>query len=352
MSINVNRGLTDQFYRYKMPKLLAKVEGKGNGIKTVIVNMLEVSKALNRPPMYPIKYFGGVLGAQVTYDSKNDRYIVNGSHEASRLQDLLDGFIQKYVLCPSCSNPETVLTVHAKKALITTSCKACGYGGNINSTDKLATYILKYPPEKPAEGTPSAKDSKVKKSSKDKKSKKNGEANGSSSPKNDSDDAGDELDCASGSPVTVDTLKHDDDNEEWCEDTDADAVAKRMEQLLSVGGKALMHNEDLEKTTEERLMIFLEYVKKKKMASPEGFDVQTQKDIVAEAERLDVKDRAILALCEGLFDDNILQEIKTHRMLFLRVSYRSKFYLANTFCRHSLLSTTRSHRSICYEEWS
>lgn len=50
-SVNVNRNLTDQFYRYKMPKLMAKVEGKGNGIKTVIVNMVEIAKALNRPPM-------------------------------------------------------------------------------------------------------------------------------------------------------------------------------------------------------------------------------------------------------------------------------------------------------------
>lgn len=50
-TINVNRSLSDQFYRYKMPKLVAKVEGKGNGIKTVIVNMVEISKSLNRPPM-------------------------------------------------------------------------------------------------------------------------------------------------------------------------------------------------------------------------------------------------------------------------------------------------------------
>jgi len=48
-SVNVNRNVSDAFYRYKMPRLMAKVEGKGNGIKTVIVNMAEVAKAIGRP---------------------------------------------------------------------------------------------------------------------------------------------------------------------------------------------------------------------------------------------------------------------------------------------------------------
>lgn len=78
-----------------MPRLVAKVEGKGNGIKTVIVNMAEVAKALGRPPTYPTKYFGCELGAQTQFDFKNERFIVNGSHNAAKLQDLLDGFIKK-----------------------------------------------------------------------------------------------------------------------------------------------------------------------------------------------------------------------------------------------------------------
>lgn len=57
----------------------------------------------------PTKYFGCELGAQTQFDAKNDRYIVNGSHEANKLQDMLDGFIRKFVLCSECDNPETDL---------------------------------------------------------------------------------------------------------------------------------------------------------------------------------------------------------------------------------------------------
>lgn len=59
--------------------------------------MMEVAKALSRPPTYPTKYFGCELGAQIQCDHKNERFIVNGSHDAIKLQDLLDGFIRKYV---------------------------------------------------------------------------------------------------------------------------------------------------------------------------------------------------------------------------------------------------------------
>lgn len=41
------------------------------------------------------KFFGCELGAQTQFDFKNERYIVNGSHEAAKLQDMLDTFIKK-----------------------------------------------------------------------------------------------------------------------------------------------------------------------------------------------------------------------------------------------------------------
>lgn len=65
----------------------------------------------------PTKFFGCELGAQTQFDVKNDRYIVNGSHEANKLQDMLDGFIKKFVLCPECENPETDLVGDASRML-------------------------------------------------------------------------------------------------------------------------------------------------------------------------------------------------------------------------------------------
>ena len=45
-----SQDVSDAFYRYKMERLQSKIEGKGNGIKTVIVNLSSVSQSLSRPP--------------------------------------------------------------------------------------------------------------------------------------------------------------------------------------------------------------------------------------------------------------------------------------------------------------
>ncbi|RVE45343.1 hypothetical protein evm_010048 [Chilo suppressalis] len=94
----------------------------------------------------PTKYFGCELGAQTQFDFKNERFIVNGSHDSAKLQDLLDGFIRKFVLCPECDNPETDLIVSTKRNTISQGCKACGYHGQLEFNHKLNTFILKNPP--------------------------------------------------------------------------------------------------------------------------------------------------------------------------------------------------------------
>ncbi|MEE6493762.1 hypothetical protein FKM82_016937 [Ascaphus truei] len=302
MSLNVNRSVSDQFYRYKMPRLIAKVEGKGNGIKTVIVNMVDVAKALNRPPTYPTKYFGCELGAQTQFDIKNDRFIVNGSHEANKLQDMLDGFIKKFVLCPECDNPETDLHVNPKKQTIGNSCKACGYRGMLDTKHKLCTFILKNPPENT--------DISTGKKEKDKKNRKGKDKENGSVSSNESSV------LSEISPPQVDG----EDDEDWGEDTTAEAQRRRMEEI-SDHAKNLTLSEDVEKPIEERVNILFDFVKKKK---EEGVIDTSDKDILAEAERLDVKAMGPLVLTEVLFDDKIREQIKKYRRHFLRFCHNNK----------------------------
>ncbi|KAB0799865.1 hypothetical protein PPYR_07745 [Photinus pyralis] len=316
-SVNVNRNVSDLFYRYKMPPLVAKVEGKGNGIKTVIVNMSEVAKALSRPPTYPTKYFGCELGAQTQFDFKNERFIVNGSHDAVKLQDLLDGFIRKFVLCPECDNPETDLIVSAKRGTISQGCKACGFHGPLEFNHKLNTYILKNPPNmNPAVQGSSLTEGK-------KRTKRSKKANGDNANGDGQDQDGEPI----GLDASVDVTSNDngageDDDTEWAVDVSEEAVRARMQDLTD-GAKNITISDDLERPEKERVDILYEMVKAKRDAgvldSP-----QSQKELVNEAERLDIKVKTPLILAELLFDQNILTQAKRHRMLILRFTLNDK----------------------------
>ncbi|QDZ24987.1 translation initiation factor IF2/IF5 [Chloropicon primus] len=136
----------DAFYRYKMPKLQSRVEGRGNGVKTNVVNMVEIAKALGRPPSYTTKYFGCELGAQSKFSKDSGQSIVNGAHDSRTLSEVLEGFIKKFVQCYSCGNPETVIEVD-KKDFITLTCKACGHVSEVDPRHKLNTFIIKNPPK-------------------------------------------------------------------------------------------------------------------------------------------------------------------------------------------------------------
>lgn len=144
-SVNIGGG-DDQFNRYKMPPVMGKVEGRGNGIKTRIVNCYEVAKALHRPPGYVCKFFGCELGAQTKINDDAGIYIVNGSFNNAKLAEVLQLFIKMFVLCENCNLPETDLKLK-KNGDIKQICNACGAENICDMTHKLCTYIGNNPPD-------------------------------------------------------------------------------------------------------------------------------------------------------------------------------------------------------------
>ena len=130
----------DPSYRYKMPPLTTKIEGRGNGIKTVLTNIIELGESLNRDHEEITKFFGYELGAQMTID--DDRYILSGSHQTSALQTRLCKYIEKFVLCYKCKKPETVYKISSRDGLVSQKCGGCGHQAPVDMRHKVVSFIL------------------------------------------------------------------------------------------------------------------------------------------------------------------------------------------------------------------
>mmetsp|Transcript_1488 Transcript_1488/g.1908 ORF Transcript_1488/g.1908 Transcript_1488/m.1908 type:complete len:447 (-) Transcript_1488:88-1428(-) len=166
--LNIN-GSDDPSYRYKMPRIVGKVEGRGNGIRTVIVNCSEVAQSLKRSPGQITKFFGCELGARSEYKEDLDRSTVSGAIDSKNLQEMLTIYIDKFVLCSECNNPETVQKLRGSKksTSIELHCKACGAVSEADSSHKLCTYIFKeMGPEKSANKKEERKKKKLEKAMK------------------------------------------------------------------------------------------------------------------------------------------------------------------------------------------
>lgn len=259
----------DAFYRYKMPRLVTKVEGRGNGIKTNLVNMVDVAKALARTPAYTTKYFGCELGAQSKFDEKTGTAIVNGAHDTAKLAGLLENFIKKYVQCYGCGNPETEIVI-TKNQLITLKCAACGFVSDVDMRNKLTTFILKNPPEQKKKndkkGMRRAEKERLKegeavddeiKGKKETKKKKGHEENGHghvSKKKAGGSDGEEHPPTSSQIDDTEDVAEEE--NVQWQTDTSFTAAQQRIkEQLTAVTSEMVMLNtisEDCEGGTKTR----------------------------------------------------------------------------------------------------
>jgi translation initiation factor 5 len=334
-TINIRSDVKDPFYRYKMERLQSKIEGKGNGIKTVIVNLSSVAQSLARPGAYVIKYFGFELGAQTNTNPTDDRWIINGAHEASKLQDYLDGFINKFVLCKKCKNPETDVVIKDGRILL--DCKACGQRSDVDLRLKLSGFILKNQPKK------------GKKDKSEKKAARKAKQNGSADPEENGHGSGSENNSQNGSngengDVGIEANSDDEltrrikagaeeldqpvevKDDEWTVDMSAEAVKARQQQLpddlkqkLVLGG-----DDDDEDGESGGNSIYDQLGNWIASEAEEKGGVNSVDDVAiylkAKELGIETKHRTLLVLVQTIFDDNIVKQIPKRASMLKNVS--------------------------------
>ena len=248
----------------------------------------------------PTKYFGCELGAQTIVDEKGDRYIVNGAHDANRLRELLDGFIDKFVLCGYCKNPETTLKI--KDGDIWRDCKACGKRSMVDMGHKLTTFIVKNPPPKLSKGTKGA-----------------GKSSGQTVEDGDGAGSDDELtrrikEDAAKLP-TADQVKNADADDDWSVDTSEAAVAARVKALEGSMANVLV-DED-EGDDEGPYSAFGAWI----LEEREAKRTPGAAELYSKAQELGIekKHKTLQVLFQALFTDKAPQEVEAYAPLLLKL---------------------------------
>ena len=330
-----------------MERLQSKIEGKGNGIKTVVVNLSSVAQSLSRPPsctsllssyMYPayvlsdvIKFFGFELGAQTNTNPADDRWIINGAHDAPKLQEHLDGFINKFVLCKKCKNPETDVVV--KDGRISLDCKACGQRSDVDLRLKLSGFIIKTQPKK------GKKDKSEKKARRAKaKGDGDGETNGASPEGSNSDDADADEDGAIEAGSDDELTRRinaeakdlngaaDEDSVQWTVDTSEAAVKARAQELPN-DFKQSLNFEDGDDDGEDAGAGNTAYdqlgswIISTGETKPGGVKEVPDVDIYLKAKEfgIETKHKTLTVLAQTVFDEDICAEIPKRAAMLKKV---------------------------------
>lgn len=135
INIRGKKTVCDSNYRYKMSKLKIKIEGSGNGIKTVLVNVNDIESELYRDKYELCKYLS------IVCNTNYDNNVLNGRFDTAYLQDKIFDYIEEYVLCSMCKLPETKYKI--SKKTIYSKCQACSYKCEIVGNEKLNKFIIK-----------------------------------------------------------------------------------------------------------------------------------------------------------------------------------------------------------------
>ncbi len=104
--------------RFEIPK----VKGHMQGNKTIISNINEIVEKLRRPVSHIVKFLLKELAAPG--EIRGNFFVIGTKISASRINEKLNEYVEKFVICPVCKKPDTKLKREGDFMFIT--CQACG----------------------------------------------------------------------------------------------------------------------------------------------------------------------------------------------------------------------------------
>lgn len=97
------------------------VRGHILGSRTIISNFLSIAVHLRREPVHLMKFLSKELASQT--DLQNDRLILSRKLSSKEINNKVEKYVCKFVLCPNCKKPDTELINENSRLFI--RCMAC-----------------------------------------------------------------------------------------------------------------------------------------------------------------------------------------------------------------------------------
>jgi len=111
--------------RFEKPTVDSIIQGK----ITVVKNLGDLAKAVDRDTNMVSKYLIKELGTSGTHDSQH--LVMKGQFRQPQIQDRFDAFLDEFVLCSECKRPDTKILREDRINFLV--CEACGARRSIGS---------------------------------------------------------------------------------------------------------------------------------------------------------------------------------------------------------------------------
>jgi|TARA_B100001971_G_C17908391_1_gene391600 translation initiation factor 2 subunit 2 len=111
--------------RFEVPK----IEGHGEGTKTILTNLQQISSYLRRDQEHLLKFLLKELATSGSI--KNNRAILHRKINSQKINEKIKDYTKEFVICNQCNKPDT--EIKKEKGFAFLHCLACGAKHSVRS---------------------------------------------------------------------------------------------------------------------------------------------------------------------------------------------------------------------------